>query len=109
MNQAYSADSITTITGDFSAELLADARKLLNGNPKSILAYAYFNAVREIHEIFEDEQGIPISLSEEIDRSLLSQVKVLLRERALAADALPSEEAVAGLLGGLVRLNDSGR
>jgi hypothetical protein len=106
---SYSADSITTITGDFSAELLAYARKLLKVNPTSVLGYAFFNAAREIHEVFEDEQGIPISLAEEVDRSLLAPVKVLLREGALNNDSLPSAEAVEGLLGGLVRLNGSMR
>jgi hypothetical protein len=107
--RSYSADSIATITGDFSGELLADARKLLKANPTSILAYAFFNAAREIHDVFEDEQGIPISLAEEVDRSILVPVKALLREGALTAGSLPSEEAVEGLLGGLVRLHNSGR
>jgi hypothetical protein len=95
---------IDAVTGDLTEVLQCRAREIFERNSNSIRAYAMFSVLREIHSLFEDEQGIPTVEALKIDRSLLSPIRQLLEEGLLQRGEIPSDCAIEAMLVGVAAL-----
>jgi hypothetical protein len=84
--------------GDLTARLMSEAEKLRTEEPDSIYAYALSRSLGELDTAFDDEQGIPSQLYEDLSIVYGPILHRLAETQATAAKTKAGESALRDLL-----------